>query len=86
MSRHTSWRVGGPADFYFEPADIEDLAAFLAELDADTPIFWVGVGSNLLVRDGGIRGVVINASKALRHLEREDHYLVRAGAGVPCTP
>jgi len=85
MSRHTSWRVGGPADFYFEPADIEDLAAFLSELDADTPIFWVGVGSNLLVRDGGIRGVVINASKALRHLEREDHYLVRAGAGVPCT-
>jgi len=85
MSRHTSWRVGGPAEVFFIPASIEDLSDFLAELDAGTPVFWHGVGSNLLVRDGGIRGVVISATRVLRHLERADHYLVRAGAGVPCT-
>jgi UDP-N-acetylmuramate dehydrogenase len=85
MSRHTSWRVGGPAEVFFVPANIEDLAEFLAALEADTPIFWLGVGSNLLVRDGGISGVVISATKMLRQLDRVDHYLVRAGAGVPCT-
>ena len=85
MSRHTSWRVGGPADMFFVPASIDDLAGFLAALDEDTPLFWLGVGSNLLVRDGGLRGVVIAASKMLRHLERDGDYRVRAGAGVPCT-
>ena len=85
MSRHTSWRAGGPADVFFVPASVEDLATFLQELDPDTPIFWHGVGSNLLVRDGGIRGVVISATKMLRDLERVDSFLVRAGAGLPCT-
>ena len=85
MSRHTSWRAGGPAEVFFVPASIEDLSAFLRELDADTAIFWHGVGSNLLVRDGGLPGVVISASRILRDLERADHYLVHAGAGVPCT-
>jgi UDP-N-acetylmuramate dehydrogenase len=85
MSRHTSWRAGGPAEVFFLPASVDDLALFLAELDADTPIFWHGVGSNLLVRDGGLPGVVISATKILRDLDRPDHYRVRAGAGVPCT-
>ena len=85
MSRHTSWRVGGPAETFFVPANIDDLAAFLAELDDDTPVFWLGVGTNLLVRDGGLPGVVIAATKILRHLERVDELCVRAGAGVPCT-
>ena len=85
MSRHTSWRVGGAADRFFVPASIDDLSLFLQQLDTDTPIFWHGAGSNLLVRDGGIRGVVISASKVLRHLEQVDQYLVRAGSGVPCT-
>ena len=85
MSRHTSWRAGGPAEVFFIPDSIDDLSAFLADLDRDTPIFWHGVGTNLLVRDGGIPGVVISAGKILRHLERVDSYLVRAGAGVPCT-
>jgi len=58
---------------------------FLRELDADTPIFWHGVGTNLLVRDGGLPGVVVSATKILRDLERIDDYLVQAGAGVPCT-
>ena len=85
MSRHTSWRAGGPAEMFFVPASIEDLSDFLAELDWETPLFWHGVGTNLLVRDGGIPGVVVSASKILRDLQRVDHYLVRAGAGVPCT-
>ena len=85
MSRHTSLRVGGPADLYFVPADLEDLQLFLRQLDDATPIFWFGIGSNLLVRDGGLHGVVIAAMKIFRDLERIDHYVVRAGAGVPCT-
>lgn len=85
MSRHTSWRVGGKADLFFIPSSVEDLQAFLRDVDADTPIFWLGVGSNLLVRDGGIRGVVVSATGVLKGLERIDTYLVRAGSGVPCT-
>ena len=85
MSRHTSWRAGGPAEMFFIPADLDDLSAFLAGLDREIPIFWHGVGSNLLVRDGGLPGVVISATRILRDLERVDDYLVRAGAGLPCT-
>ncbi len=85
MSRHTSWRAGGPAEVFFIPAGIDDLSAFLRELDPDTPVFWLGVGSNLLVRDGGIRGVVVAATQTLRDLERVDTFRVRAGAGLPCT-
>jgi len=85
MSRHTSWRVGGPAETFFVPDSIADLSAFLAGLDADTPIFWHGVGSNLLVRDGGLPGVVISATKVLRKVERNSDDTVTAGAGVPCT-
>src|SRR5688572_9246168 len=62
MSRHTSWHVGGPADMFFSPRDRSDLLEFLAVLPEDTPLFWLGLGSNLLVRDGGIRGVVIDTS------------------------
>jgi UDP-N-acetylmuramate dehydrogenase len=85
MSRHTSWRVGGPADLFFVPASLEELSQFLSDLDPATPIFWHGVGSNLLVRDGGIRGVVISAAKILRSMERVEAYLVTAGSGVACT-
>ena len=85
MSRHTSWRVGGPAELFFIPASIADLQSFLHELDEDAPIFWLGIGSNILVREGGLSGVVISATKILRDVEQVDHYVVRAGAGVPCT-
>ena len=82
MSRHTSWRAGGPAELFFVPADIDDLQAFLRSLDATVPIFWHGVGSNLLVRDGGIRGVTISATRILKDLQRTDPYTVRAGSGA----
>jgi len=85
LARHTSWRVGGPADVFFMPASVDDLAAFLQVLDDDAVIFWLGAGSNLLVRDGGIRGVVIAAARMLRTIERLDRLTVKAGAGLPCT-
>jgi UDP-N-acetylmuramate dehydrogenase len=56
-------RVGGPADVLFQPADVEDLASFLRELDPGIPVFPMGVGSNLIVRDGGIRGVVVRLGR-----------------------
>ena len=85
MSKHTSWRVGGPAESFFVPSSLADLSVFLGDLHAEIPVFWFGVGSNLLVRDGGIRGVVISATKILKDLERVENYRVRAGSGLPCT-
>jgi UDP-N-acetylmuramate dehydrogenase len=84
MTRHTSWRVGGTADRYYQPADIEDLALFFSQLDKDEPITWVGLGSNLLVRDGGIRGTVIATSGVLNGLSKVAELTVRAEAGVAC--
>lgn len=85
MSRHTSWRVGGPAEVFFRPAGVDDLAAFLRELHPAVPVFWFGLGSNLLVRDGGILGVVIATAGVFTALERTGDYRVRAGSSVPCT-
>ena len=84
MSRHTSWHVGGPAEFFFEPEDRADLAAFLRALPVEVPLTWVGLGSNLLVRDGGIKGAVICLHRALGGLERRDTTDVWCEAGVPC--
>jgi len=83
MSRHTSWHVGGPADVFFTPADRTDLIAFLEVLPKGTPLFWLGLGSNLLVRDGGIRGVVIDTT-GLDRLEQLDGTSIYSEAGVPC--
>jgi UDP-N-acetylmuramate dehydrogenase len=84
MSAHTSWRVGGPADRCYRPADLDDLRRFLATLPADEPLIWIGLGSNLLVRDGGIRGTVILPFGGLDRLELLEGQRVRAGAGVTC--
>jgi UDP-N-acetylmuramate dehydrogenase len=84
LARHTSWRVGGPARSYYEPADLDDLALFLQKLSDDEPLFWVGLGSNILVRDGGIPGTVIATAGALMELAKVDERTVRAGAGVAC--
>ena len=62
-------RVGGPADWLFQPADEDDLAGFLAALPAEVPVFPMGVGSNLIVRDGGIRGVVIRLGRGFNAIE-----------------
>jgi len=84
MARHTSWRVGGPADRYYIPSSTKDLSAFLASLPEDEPVHWVGLGSNLLVRDGGIRGTVICTHGVLSGLQRLADGTVRAESGVAC--
>ncbi len=84
MSKHTSWRVGGTADRYYVPADLSDLQSYLAGLEPDTPITWVGLGSNMLVRDRGIRGVVIAPLSALKRLELHDDGGLYAECGVTC--
>ncbi|HET8701164.1 MAG TPA: FAD-binding protein, partial [Nitrococcus sp.] len=84
MDRHTSWRAGGRAQRFFEPADTEDLVAFVHQLPIAEPLVWLGLGSNLLVRDGGLRATVIHTRTALRMLEGLDGARVRVGAGVPC--
>lgn len=84
LSRHTSWRVGGPADRYFEPADRDDLIAFVHQLPAGEPVLWLGLGSNLLVRDGGFRGTVIALHGALDALRIEAADRLYAEAGLHC--
>lgn len=84
MSKHTSWHVGGPADLFFTPRDEQELANFLAQLDRATPVIWIGLGSNLLVRDGGIRGAVIDTHGVFDELDRLDDENVWCGAGVAC--
>ncbi|MBM4234454.1 MAG: UDP-N-acetylmuramate dehydrogenase [Gammaproteobacteria bacterium] len=84
MSRHTSWHVGGPAEVFFKPCNREDLAEFLRVLPVTTPVSWVGLGSNLLVRDGGLRGAVISLHGALSKLQRRGESEVWCEAGVPC--
>lgn len=84
MSAHTSWRVGGTADRCYRPADLDDLRLFLAGVPADEPLVWLGLGSNVLVRDGGIRGTVILPFGGLDTLECLEDNRIRAGAGVAC--
>jgi len=84
MSKHTSWHVGGPADLFFTPRDAADLAAFVRQLPQELPMLWIGLGSNLLVRDGGIRGAVVATHGSLGALERLSANRIRVEAGVPC--
>jgi UDP-N-acetylmuramate dehydrogenase len=84
MARHTSWRVGGPARCFYTPADLDDLANFLATLPADEDLCWIGLGSNLLVRDGGIPGTVIATFGGMNDLRLLDDCTLRAEAGVTC--
>ena len=84
MVRHTSWRAGGAARRFYKPADLADLCVFLHDLDPDEPLLWVGLGSNLLVRDGGFPGTVIFTFGALTVLEWLDANTLRVEAGVSC--
>ena len=83
LSRHTVWGIGGPARRFYRPADVEDLAGFLADLAEGEGIFWLGLGSNVLVRDGGIEGTVI-ATGALDSIAIVDGARVWVEAGVAC--
>ena len=85
MRKHTSWRTGGPARRAYFPLDLEDLARFVATMPNDEPVYVVGLGSNLLVRDGGLQGTVVFTHGALRQIRIEGDtatQLVYAEAGV----
>ena len=83
LSKHTSWRVGGIAQRFYRPDSVEDLANFLSQLSIDEPLLWLGLGSNLLIRDGGFSGTVIATSGKLQGLEIDDK-VVTAEVGVYC--
>ena len=90
MKKYTSWRAGGEAERLYIPADLADFAEFLRSLPRDEPIYVVGLGSNLLVRDGGVKGTVVVLHARLNALRLEqrnkdgDVPLIYAGAGVAC--
>jgi len=83
MASYCSWRAGGPARRLYRPADSADLVAFLKQLPDDEPLLWVGLGSNLLVRDGGFPGTVVITSGRLAELTFSDGEL-RVEAGASC--
>ncbi len=84
MKKHTSWRVGGHAERYFKPADIDDLCSFLKQVPENEPLLWLGLGSNLLVRDGGLKGTVIVLSGVVNDLHVYDDISIHVGVGVAC--
>ena len=83
LAPFTWFRVGGPADVVFLPADEQDLADFLKALDPSVPVMAIGVGSNLLVRDGGVDGVIIRLGKGFNTVEALGDNRIKAGSAVP---
>ena len=85
MGGHVSWRTGGCVRRFYKPADVDDLCEFLAGLDNNEPLLWLGLGSNLLVRDGGFPGTVIFTFGALTEMHWIDEQTVQVGAGMSCS-
>ena len=83
LSKHTSWKVGGPADIFFTPQNRDDLSNFLKS-NQGNPITWLGNGTNVLVRDGGIRGAVISTKKSIDKINMETDNSCRVEAGASC--
>lgn len=84
LALHTSWRVGGPAKYFYQPADLEDLVIFLQNLSAAERVVWLGGGSNVLIPDIGIDALVICVRNRLNKLQQLDDFTIRAEAGVSC--
>jgi UDP-N-acetylmuramate dehydrogenase len=85
LARHVTWRAGGAAQCFYKPADLADLSLFLRGLNTAEPLLFVGMGSNLLVRDGGFAGTVVHLGQSLGGLALDEQNANRviAGAGVP---
>ncbi len=84
MAKHCTWRAGGAAKRFYIPADLDDLSAFMRQTPAADPLHFVGLGSNLLVRDGGIDGTVIATSPALSQIKAISETQRWISAGTPC--
>ncbi len=84
LARYTSWRVGGPAQRLYRPADAQDLALLLSGLDSDEPLFWLGLGSNLLISDAGLPGTVIHTQGCLGGISQLPDNGIRTEAGASC--
>lgn len=84
MANHSSWHAGGAAEYYYKAADLDDLCCLLSLLPQDIPITWIGLGSNLLVRDGGLKGMVIAISGVLDGIELTGSEQLNVGAGTSC--
>ncbi|MES9844708.1 MAG: UDP-N-acetylmuramate dehydrogenase [Candidatus Sedimenticola sp. PURPLELP] len=84
LALHTTWRVGGPARRFYRPADSDDLLLFLSRLPEQEPLLWLGLGSNLLVRDGGFDGTVIATQGRLEGVTLVAGNRLRVEAGVAC--
>ncbi|PHS71809.1 MAG: UDP-N-acetylenolpyruvoylglucosamine reductase [Cycloclasticus sp.] len=84
LARYTSWRVGGFADRLYKPSSIEDCQCYLQSLPSNEPVLWLGLGSNVLIRDGGVRGSVIYTRGCLKQMEELSEGSLYVEAGVPC--
>jgi len=84
LAKYTSWRVGGEAERLYIPLDKQDLQLFLASLADDEPVLWLGLGSNVLIRDGGVKGTVINTKGKVKQMRLLDDGHVYVECGVPC--
>ncbi|HIG79628.1 MAG TPA: UDP-N-acetylmuramate dehydrogenase [Cycloclasticus sp.] len=84
LARYTSWRVGGCADRLYKPSSIEDVQQYLQSLPVDESVLWLGLGSNVLIRDGGVRGSVIYTRGCLKQMHDRSDGLIYVEAGVPC--
>ena len=85
LAKYTSWRVGGDAERMYIPADKQDLEQFIRHLSVDEPVFWLGLGSNILIRDGGIKGTVINVRGKVKQMKLLSDTEVYVECGVPST-
>jgi UDP-N-acetylmuramate dehydrogenase len=84
LSEYTSWRVGGPAERLYLPKNLNSLISFLKTIPENEPLTWLGLGSNTLVREGGVKGTVIVTQACLNELNILDEVTIRAEAGVAC--
>ncbi len=88
LAKCTSYKVGGPGKIYFKPKNLSELSEFIKQLPLSEEIFWLGLGSNVLIRDGGFDGAVIHTHNVLNDIEIIEHQpqglLVKVGVGVSC--
>lgn len=88
LAAYTSWHIGGPAKLYYRPSSTQDLSGFLASLPNTEPLFWLGLGSNVLIRDTGFQGTVIHTFKMPHAIEiveqNADSLILSVSAGTPC--